>query len=353
MNNRILDLSRNQLSGEIPDCWSDWWNLVSISLASNYLTGEIPASIGSISTLRSLHLRNNSLSGKLPSALLKCRELRVIDISENEFTGNIPKWIGEYLFLLIFRLRFNKFYGAIPQQLCHQNSVQILDFAHNNLSEYKEIASLVTTGREFEYSNTLTLLTIMDLSDNSLSGDIPGELTNLIGLRSLNLSRNHLTGRIPNKIGNMSILESLDLSKNKLSGSVPQSIVNLTFLSHLNLSYNNLSGKIPVGTQLQGLPESSFVGNGRLCGAPLNDCNVGDVEDKQGLGSVDNETEKEKEEWFEMKWFYISVALGFAIGCWGFCGVLLVNQSWRVAYFKFLDVIAIKLCNCCSRSTPR
>lgn len=383
MNNRILDLSRNQLSGEIPDCWSDWWNLVSISLASNYLTGEIPASIGSISTLRSLHLRNNSLSGKLPSALLKCRELRVIDISENEFTGNIPKWIGEYLFLLIFRLRFNKFYGAIPQQLCHQNSVQILDFAHNNLSgtiprcfnnftamttlqkdgesiwysiflsEYKEIASLVTKGREFEYSNTLTLLTIMDLSDNSLSGDIPGELTNLIGLRSLNLSRNHLTGRIPNKIGNMSILESLDLSKNKLSGSVPQSIVNLTFLSHLNLSYNNLSGKIPVGTQLQGLPESSFIGNGRLCGAPLKDCNVGDIEDKQGLGSVDNETEKEKEEWFEMKWFYISVALGFAIGCWGFCGVLLVNQSWRVAYFKFLDVIAIKLCNCCSRSTPR
>ncbi|KAI3850064.1 hypothetical protein MKW92_032285, partial [Papaver armeniacum] len=115
MNTRILDLSGNQLSGEIPDCWSGWPYLVSVSLAGNYLTGEIAASIGSINTLRSLHLRNNSLSGELPSALLKCTELRVIDFSENEFTGNIPKWIGEYLFLLILRLRFNKFYGVIPQ----------------------------------------------------------------------------------------------------------------------------------------------------------------------------------------------------------------------------------------------
>ncbi|KAI3958439.1 hypothetical protein MKW98_011127 [Papaver atlanticum] len=350
MNTRILDLSGNQLSGEIPDCWSDWWNLESISLARNYLTGEIPASI---STLRSLHLRNNSLSGELPSTLFKCRELRVIDISENEFTGNIPKWIGEYLILLILRLRFNKFYGGIPPQLCHQNSVQILDLAHNNLSGaiprcfnnftamttlqkdgdsisysiylsgYKEIASLVTKGREFEYSNTLTLLTIMDLSDNSLSGDIPEELTNLIGLRSLNLSRNYLTGRIPNK----------------LSGSIPQSIVNLTFLSHLNLSYNNLSGLIP------------FIGNERLCGAPLNDCNVGNIEEKQAQGG--NETEDYKEEWFEMKWFYISLALGFVMGSWGFCGVLIANRSWRLAYFKFIDVVTIKLCNCCSSSKPR
>ncbi|KAI3958440.1 hypothetical protein MKW98_011128 [Papaver atlanticum] len=356
MNTRILDLSGNQLSGEIPDCWSEWGNLQSASLAGNYFTGEIPASIGSINTLRSLHLRNNYLSGELPSALLKCTDLRVIDISENEFTGNIPKWIGEYLSLLILRLRFNKFYGVIPQQLCHLDSVQILDFAHNNLSgtiprcfnnftamttlqkdgdsiSYsvyfagpKEIASLVTKGREFEYSNTLTLLTIMDISDNSLSGDIPDELTNLIGLR---------------------ILESLDLSKNELSGSIPQSIVNLTFLSHLNLSYNNLSGQIPVGTQLQGLPESSFIGNGRLCGLPLNDCNGGfNVEEKQG--SVDNETE----EWFEMKWFYVSLALGFVMGCWGFCDVLIANRSWRLAYFKFLDAITVKLCNCCSSSKP-
>ncbi|KAI3967174.1 hypothetical protein MKX01_042759 [Papaver californicum] len=331
MNTRILDLSGNQLSGEIPDCWSDWWSLESVSLARNYLKGEkIPASIGYLNTLRSLHLQNNSLSGELPSALLRCRELRVIDFSENGFTGNIPRWIGEYLFLRILRLRYNKFYGVIPRQLCHLSSVQFLDFAHNNLSGriprcfnnftamatvqkddepisysiylsgYKEIASLVTKGREFEYSNTLTLLTIMDLSDNSLSGDIPEELPNLIGLRSLNLSRNHLTGRNPNKIGNMSTLESLDLSKNKLSGYIPQSIVNITFLSHLNLSYNNLSGKIPLGTQLQGL---SFIGNERLCGPPLNDCNVGNIEEKQGQGSGDHETEDDKEEWFEMKWF--------------------------------------------------
>ncbi|KAJ0772121.1 putative non-specific serine/threonine protein kinase [Helianthus annuus] len=60
-------------------------------------------------------------------------------------------------------------------------------------------------GREDTYGS-LGLVTLLDLSSNNLSGQIPSELMTLHKLQSLNLSRNQLTGKIPNKIGDMKSL---------------------------------------------------------------------------------------------------------------------------------------------------
>ncbi|XP_043692965.1 receptor-like protein EIX2 [Telopea speciosissima] len=170
----------------------------------------------------------------------------------------------------------------------------------------------------------------MDLSNNHLSGEIPKELTSLIGLRSLNLSRNHLIGNIPEKIGDMKLLESLDLSINKLSGEIPQSMSKLTFLSVLNLSYNSLLGTIPLSTQLQSFAASSFMGNSpELCGPPLTqNC----TED-----GLNNDVRREDEgNVFQMEGFYVSMALGFVVGFSCVWGPLLFKKSWRFAYFQFL-----------------
>ncbi|KAH7533488.1 hypothetical protein FEM48_Zijuj03G0125600 [Ziziphus jujuba var. spinosa] len=101
--------------------------------------------------------------------------------------------------------------------------------------------AVVIKGREVEYSSMLNLVKSMDLSSNSLYGEIPVELTSL-KLQTLNLSNNHLVGEIPSNIGDMRWLESLDMSKNQLSGPIPRSFSNLTFLSYLNLSYNSFTG---------------------------------------------------------------------------------------------------------------
>ncbi|MQM12177.1 hypothetical protein Taro_045089 [Colocasia esculenta] len=228
-------------------------------------------------------------------------------------TGSIPGWIGEHLrHLRLLRLRSNKFHGAIPRELAQLSYLQILDLAHNNLSgsiprsfsnftamirehkssrqpfvhsgssdrigyayvllrsTYVDRAVIATKGRELEYDKTLFLVTSLDLSSNNLSGDIPEELTNLVGLRSLNLSKNQLTGEIPSKIGDMRNLETFDLSKNKLSGAIPSSISSLNSLVHLNLSNNGLSRRIPSGNQLWTLTDPSiYEGNPDLCGFPL------------------------------------------------------------------------------------
>ena len=300
----LLNLERNHLSGKIPDCWMKWNSLVVINLGNNNFTGNISASIGSLTLLKSLHLYNKKFSGKILSSLKNCEKLMTFDVDENEFAGSIPSWIIHRCSrLMILNFCSNKFHGHIPEELCVLTSLQILDFSHNKLygsiprcvKKYSAMATkinsnddmnvnpstnfygeslphestlLVIKGTTLEYSTILHLVKSIDFSKNSLSGEIPKELTSLQGLQLLNLSYNHLIGSIPENIGVMVLLESIDFSLNQLSGHISPSMSSLTFLNHLNLSNNNLVGKIPLGTQLQSFDASNFIGN-KLCGPPL------------------------------------------------------------------------------------
>ncbi|XP_058205922.1 receptor-like protein EIX1 [Rhododendron vialii] len=369
---KILHLGGNLLSGEIPDCWENWPNLEVIKLGNNHLSGNIPSSLGFLPRLESLHLRNNSLSGEVPLGLENCTQLVTMDLGLNLIVGSFPTWLGRSLSnLKILSLRSNYFDGQIPSELCHLSSLQILDLANNSFSgpipqclknltamvmkhdssdrisysfyggEFLENAFVVTKGREFQYNTILVLLTSMDLSDNNISGEIPEEITSLLGLRSLNLSGNHLRGVIPKEIGNMELLESLDLSRNQLSGELPQSMSDLTFLGHLNVSCNTLRGRIPSSTQLQSFNASSFIGN-VLCGPPLTqNCSTNEAppegDDEEGAKS-------------DFEWFYLTAALGFVIGFWLVVGPLLFKKSWWDTYSQFLDEVWKRIGNCLGRS---
>ncbi|OIT08747.1 PREDICTED: LRR receptor-like serine/threonine-protein kinase FLS2 [Nicotiana attenuata] len=367
----ILNLEGNDLSGEIPDCWMNWPQLMVLNLGDNNLIGGIPRSMEVLCNLKSLDLRRNRLTDPLPSSLANCTKLLKIDLAENEFVGQLPPWLGmKFLDLIILSLSSNKFYGELPPEICHLKELQILDLANNsffgtiprcisNLTtmvagdklekvdiEYdfdglgyvvRERAIVTTKDNIYQYDKTLALVTSMDMSNNNLSGDIPISFTSLVGLRFCNFSKNHLTGRIPNGIGDMKVLESLDLSENQLSGQIPQSLSSLSTLSFLNLSYNNLSGKIPVSTQFQSFNFSSFQGN-ELCGLPLlANCSSG--------GQNPNvDTEKDESDEDELDWFYIAMSIGFGLSFWGVCSCLLFKRSWRHAYYRFLDSCWESLC---------
>jgi Leucine-rich repeat (LRR) protein len=138
---------------------------------------------------------------------------------------------------------------------------------------YEESIPVITKGQTRDYSIEIySLMVNLDLSCNSLTGQIPEEIGLLIGLTNLNLSSNQLVGNVPNQIGDLKHLESLDLSYNKLSDKIPSGLSALTSLSHLNLSYNNLSGAIPSGPQLQALDNQIdiYIGNPGLYGYPLS-----------------------------------------------------------------------------------
>ncbi|KAL2529395.1 disease resistance family protein/LRR family protein [Forsythia ovata] len=371
---KILDLSDNQLSGELPDCWMNKTDhLIVLNLANNRFCGKIPYTLGALDQLQTLHLRNNSLIGDLPSSLRNCMELRIIDLGENKLTGNIPAWIGTHLRnLSIVSLRFNKFQGNIPPTICQLTNIQILDLSRNNLSgkilqclnnftsmvqrnssaestefidpddkyfpstimlhRYFDNILVQWKGKESEHGK-LGLVKGIDLSSNKLVGTIPQQFSDMRSLVFLNLSRNHLTGNIISNIGQMETLEWLDLSRNHLSGEIPNSLALLHFLSVLDLSYNNLTGKIPLSTQLQSFNSSAYAGNNQLCGLPLVEC----PEDAHGPVVTDhgNGNSVEEDDKFITREFYICMAFGFITGFWAIVCTLYLKHSWRSTYFNF------------------
>ena len=91
----------------------------------------------------------------------------------------------------------------------------------------------------------MTNLTILDLSDNSLTGRIPSELGNLTNLIRLYLDNNSLSGSIPPELGSLINLTNLYLNDNSLTGRIPSELGNLTNLKDWSLRSNRLSGSIP------------------------------------------------------------------------------------------------------------
>ncbi|KAK9937538.1 hypothetical protein M0R45_014319 [Rubus argutus] len=376
----FLYLRSNQLSGEFPQACS-WQSIWVVDVGNNSLSGHIPSSMGIPSSLLALKFNDNKFDGEIPSSIRNCSGMECIDLGGNRFTGNVPSWIGSDMpQLSMLRLRSNLFTGHIPRQLCNLQYLHLLDLGHNffsgtipnclnNLSSlaydnsslyksggigshffshdsslrfYHEQITVISKGQELEYyEDTQKLVKSIDLSSNNLEGEIPEEISSLVGLGTLNLSMNQLSGSIPSKIGRLRWLETLDLSYNNLSGQIPQSFASLTSLSHLNLSYNNLTGKIPTGNQFQTLEDSSiYKGNPSLCGVPISTYCPGD--DRNDEDAKDSEPEDGNDQ-NEKLWFYATMALGFIVGFWGVCGTLLVKKSWRYAYFRFFDDIKDKV----------
>nr|CAD1839347.1 unnamed protein product [Ananas comosus var. bracteatus] len=269
---QMLDMSDNNIFGELPNCWNSRSKYLKvINLSNNNLSGHLPDSFGLLGSLNFLHLSNNSLHGELPSSLQYC-PLVLLDLGQNKLSGKIPAWLGTLTNLTMLRLTSNVFVGNIPAELGQLKNLQILDLSWNNLTgniphsfgNFQGMASnklpkyidqavatmeigfitpssfgglvnyevtqngtnqklyIVTNGLNREFSRNLFLVKSLDLSGNKLHGEIPEKIVDLLALKSLNLSINNLTGSIPSKIGNLRYLESLDLSMNDLNGPSPK-----------------------------------------------------------------------------------------------------------------------------------
>ncbi|CAJ1953090.1 unnamed protein product [Sphenostylis stenocarpa] len=395
-NLATFDLSYNQIKGQLPDCWKYVDQLLFLDLSNNKLSGKIPISMGSLVNLEALVLQNNSLMGELPSSLKNCNHLIMLDVSENMLSGPIPSWVGESLQqLIILIMRGNQFSGNLPLHLCYLKRIQLLDLSRNKLSEgipscFKNFTALsgksidrieterrvhwynstyyanysffsdnyytlhvtwIWKGVERNFTSPELILQSIDLSSNNLTGEMPKEITYMIGLVSLNLSRNSLSGEIPADIGNLNSLEFLDLSRNQFFGRIPSSISQIDSLGKLDLSHNSLSGRIPLGRHLDTFDASCYEGNIDLCGKPLEKRCPGDERVTKCEGG---EVHDEGDDSALYGALYMSLGLGFLTGFWGLLGPLLVWEAWRIAYMRFLTrltdyilvMVEVKIAKC-------
>ncbi len=194
---------------------ADWYgvtvengHVVGINLSSNNLVGELPTEIGNLVHLQSLILAGNKLEGSISPSIFELTDLATLDLGSNRFTGTIPHAVGNLTNLVELKLNNNRLTGQIPPEL-----------------------------------GALENLETLRLGRNQLSGEIPGSFENLINLMDLFLNDNQLTGAIPAFLGDLANLEKLNLQNNQFSGPVPGSLEALERLTFLALDFNRL--KVP------------------------------------------------------------------------------------------------------------
>nr|XP_023892724.1 receptor-like protein EIX2 [Quercus suber] len=86
----FIDLSNNNLSGEIPKEVASLQGLQSLNLSFNVLTGRIPENIGDMRSIESVDFSINQLSGQIPQSMSTLTFLSHLNLSNNNLIGRIP-----------------------------------------------------------------------------------------------------------------------------------------------------------------------------------------------------------------------------------------------------------------------
>uniref|UniRef100_A0ACD5ZVK2 Uncharacterized protein n=1 Tax=Avena sativa TaxID=4498 RepID=A0ACD5ZVK2_AVESA len=88
--------------------------LKGIDLSENQLTGEIPYEIGSLSAVLILNLSRNCIGGSIPDELGGITNLEALDLSWNDLSGRIPHSLASLSYLSYLNLSYNDLSGKIP-----------------------------------------------------------------------------------------------------------------------------------------------------------------------------------------------------------------------------------------------
>lgn len=230
-----LDLSNNNLTGEIPPELANLTHLKALNLRFNSLSGPVPRELARLDDLESLDLFFNGLSGRIPPEFGRLQNLKQLDLGGNSrIVGTIPPELSDLANLEVLELFGCSMTGSIPVELGNLTSLKHLS-----------VSGPAFSGKIPPELGRLTELESLEIRGTNLRGSIPPELGQLAHLRRLVLSANEFTGSIPPELGNLSSLEYLDFSSNDLTGPIPPELGNLSSLKHLDLTANELTGLLP------------------------------------------------------------------------------------------------------------
>ncbi|CAH2047228.1 unnamed protein product [Thlaspi arvense] len=87
-----------------------------LDLSDNELNGEILGELGDLWRMRALNLSHNSLSGLIPKSFSNLINIESIDLSFNLLHGPIPQDLGRLHYMVVFNVSYNNFSGSIPSQ---------------------------------------------------------------------------------------------------------------------------------------------------------------------------------------------------------------------------------------------
>ncbi|KAL4196312.1 hypothetical protein AMTRI_Chr04g245620 [Amborella trichopoda] len=263
-----LDLGENKLEGRIPLSIANLTLLYSLSgllLNDNDLSGDFSFTFfANVSSLKYAHLSANpkltishnnftpafplhslNLSScdmrrcdlSSPGFLSTQNQLVTVDLSKSNIIGNIPSWLlentGELLLdgNLLTGVQFLPNISYDLNNLDISNNPISRNFPRNfsiyfpNLQSLKMSQNFLNDDIMFYINGFKGLLTILDLSNNKITGEIPPNLTRGHDLMFLSLSKNSLNGPLQSKHFKLPNLVSLHLDNNAFNGTNPRNLL--------------------------------------------------------------------------------------------------------------------------------
>ncbi|XP_047331771.1 receptor-like protein 56 [Impatiens glandulifera] len=91
-----LDLSCNNLEGEIPNELGYLNSIHTLNLSHNWLSGSIPQTFSNLKQIESLDLSQNNLSGEIPSNLIDLNFMGTFSVAYNNLSGRLPDMKGQF-----------------------------------------------------------------------------------------------------------------------------------------------------------------------------------------------------------------------------------------------------------------
>ncbi|XP_031378619.1 receptor-like protein 18 [Punica granatum] len=212
----FIDFADNQMNDTFPSWLGSLPELRVLILRSNQLHGAIgkPNSNFSFQNLRIIDLSRNSFSGNLPLGYFQhWNSMKVVDnitggmsYMQESFLPSIHRDTSYYNYTMtIINKGLELYYAKISDVFT------AIDLSGN-----------LFTGDIPEVIGELKELHLLNLSNNFLTGQIPASLGNLGALESLDLSRNRLSGEIPQELSRLNFLSVFNVSYNNLTGPIPR-----------------------------------------------------------------------------------------------------------------------------------
>ncbi|KAL7616490.1 hypothetical protein Lser_V15G01266 [Lactuca serriola] len=235
LSNCIVNMPKGQV---VPGFLLHQHKLRELHLPHNSLEGHFPSwFLKNNTNLDVLNLRNNSF-GSMP--LYRNANMKWLDMSGNHIIGNLSEHIPKFFPNIIhLNLSMNGLTGAIPSSISELSKLSMLDLSGNKLSG--EVPKGMLTN--------ISGLQVLKLSENNLHGQVlSGNLSWGNYLRGLYLDSNHFTGKIGTvSQGNLETLISMDISNNLFTGVIPDWITNIRGLTQLVVRNNSFKGRFPCG----------------------------------------------------------------------------------------------------------
>ncbi|TKY46820.1 LRR receptor serine/threonine-protein kinase GSO1 [Spatholobus suberectus] len=146
-----LDLFHNKLSGPIPPCISDIPSMGGAQRTSHYpfefnlYTKGQELEYEDYGLLRTLDLSSNNLSGEIPPQVFSLVQLQTLNLSRNHFTGKISREIGSMKNLESLDLSSNKLYGEIPVSISFLSFLSFLNLSYNDFTGQIPLGTQIQT----------------------------------------------------------------------------------------------------------------------------------------------------------------------------------------------------------------